>query len=230
MPSTIHAPRVVKAVRQHLKDGSGDRRLAHHGYFYSWKVDALLAYRGTLAFDFLVTCEANPEVLSISKGRVPMHWHDGETWQEYIPRYAVTLRDGADGAARVVDVEVITTLEKAKRREELARLKVEASRHGRCFKVFTEKKVRVEPRLSNCKLILQQGGPNLVQTEDLNLIRQVAYGSATFSLNELVRLGVLPYARAYKAALNMVAAGELSIELDRPIDGESLIFRGGSRE
>lgn len=226
MPSTIHVPRVVKAVRHNPKDGSGDRRLANHGYFYSWKVDALLAYRGTLAFDFLVTCEANPDVLSIAKGGTPLAWYDGDRWHEYVPRYSVTLRDGADGAARTVAVEVASSREEAKRSEEITRLRIEARRNRRSFKVFTEKTVRVEPRLSNCKLILQQAGRHLAKVDDVNLIRQVAYGTATFSLNELVQLAVLPYGRAYSAALNMVATGELTIELDRPIDGDSRIGRG----
>jgi hypothetical protein len=230
MTSTIHVPRVVKAVRHDPQDSSGDRRLAHHGYFYSWKMDAMIAYRGTLAFDFLVTSEANPDVLSIAKGGAPLAWYDGEGWRQYIPRYSVTLRDGPDGAARTIAVEVASSVEEAKRAEEFHRLRVEARRNRRSFQVFTEKQVRVEPRLSNCKLILQQAGRHLVPIQDVNLIRQVAYGTATFSVNELVRLAVLPYGRAYSAALNMVATGELSIELDRPIDGDSRIGRGLANE
>lgn len=228
MPSAIHVPRVVKANRR--PSSAGDRRLAHHGYFYSWKMQTLLPYRGTLAFDFLVTSEANPAVISIAVGGAPIAWFDGEVWQQHFPRYSVTLSDGADGAARVVAVEVATSIEKTKREEAFQRLRIEARRSRRVFQVFTEKDVRVEPRLSNCKLILQQAGRDVVPIEDVNLVRQVAYGTATFSLNELVRLGVLPYPRAYSATLNMVATGELSIELHRPIDGDSRIGKGACHE
>lgn len=228
MPSTFHVPRVVKRNRRRSSDG--DHRLAHHGYFYSWKVQALLPYKGTLAFDFLISCEANPDVISIAPGGAPIVWHDGRAWQEYFPRYSVTLRAGAEGASRTAAVEVVSTMEKSRRQAEFDRLKVEARRARRYFEVFTEKRVRVEPRLSNCKLILQQAGRDLAPIEDVNLVRQVAYGTATFSLNDLVRIGVLPYARAYCAALNLVATGELSIELSRPIDGDSRIGRGACHE
>jgi hypothetical protein len=225
MPSAIHVPRVVVDNRPHPSDSSHDRRLAHHGYFYSWKRDELLPYRGTLAFDFLVSAEANPEVLSIGKSRRPFHWWDGAKWCVQQARYAVTLRAGADGAARLVEALVMTSVEKKKRSEDLRRLKIEARHQGRSFQVFTEKEIRVEPRLTNCKLILDRARRGMVPDEDLNLIRQVAYGTQTFSLNELVQIGVLPYARAYTAALNMVASGELDIELDRVIDGDSRLGR-----
>ena len=190
----------------------------------------MLAYRGTLAFDFLVCCEANPDVLSIARGGPPFAWYDGAGWRQYIPQFTVALREGPDGAARMVAVEVATSLERAKRLAEFQKIQVEAKRNRRSFRVFTEKDVRVEPRLTNCKLILQQAGRELVPSHDINLVRQVAYGTATFSINELVRIGVLPYARAYCAVLNMVAAGELWIELDRPIDGDSRIGRGARHE
>lgn len=224
MPYVTSVPRVVReAQRGRLDTGA---YTSNHMFFFSPKLGQQIACRGTLAFDFLVSAEANPQVVAITNKARPIQWWNGERFEAYRPRFSITIRGGAPGAGRIIDVEVMTSHQYADKRWKMNRIEVDARASNRLLQVFTEKDIRVEPRLTNCRLIVTQGGDRQVPDADKNLIRQVAYGSQTFSLNELVVIGVLPYPRAYRAALNLVAAGELNIQLDRSIDGDSRIGRG----
>ena len=226
MVSVSRSPQVVRANRRHRDDP--DRRLAHQGWFYSWRNRDMLPYRGTLALDFLTLAESHPRVHHIHTKPRPIDWWDGVAWQSFVPRYAVVLKTAARGVTRVVDVEVIFQEEYDRDRAKYRRIKREARRDGRVFLVFTERKIRLEPRLTNAQLVLTQAGERLVPEDDKNLVRQVSHASKGFTLNQLVEIGVLTYPRAYAAALNMVAAGELAISLDRRFDGDSVIAgRGG---
>lgn len=227
MPYITSVPRVVReAQRGRAGRPDAGAYTSNHMFFFSPKLGEQIACRGTLAFDFLVSAEANPDVVSITNRARPIHWWNGKAFKEYRPRFSITVRDGGPGVARIIDVEVMSSITYAAQLEKMSRIKIEARASNRVFEVFTEKDIRVEPRLTNYRLIVTQGGDRQVPDADKNLIRQVAYGSQTFSLNELVVIGVLPYSRAYRAALNLVAAGELNIQLDRPIDGDSRIGRG----
>jgi hypothetical protein len=223
MPPVTRAPRVVRANLR----GPNDRgaTLAHHGWFYSWKTDRMLPYRGLLAFDFLNLAEAHPRVLAIrSKGRA-VAWWSGATWEIYRPRYTLILRTGVTGVTSPLDVEVLPSFEHEAERLKYDRIRRECRREGRHFRVFTEKAIRIEPRLTNAKIVLSQAGRGLVPDRDRAVIRRVAHDTEDFTLNGLVAAGVLPYARAYAAALNLVAAGELAIPLARQFDGDSPIRR-----
>lgn len=185
----------------------------------------MLPYRGLLSCEFLTLAEAHPQVLHISHRPRPVQWWNGEEWETYYPRYAVVMKTGVRGVSRTVDIEVANSAEYSADRRKYARIKRQCGKDGRLFLVFTEKHIRVEPRLTNAKIILTQAGKGLVSSEDKNLIRQIAHGTKNFTLNQLVEIGVLSYDRAYSAALNMVANGELSISLTRQFDGNTVIAR-----
>tara|TARA_R110002020_G_scaffold50821_6_gene143893 strand:+ start:2685 stop:3251 length:567 start_codon:yes stop_codon:yes gene_type:complete len=183
----------------------------------------MLPYRGLLAFDFLTLAEAHPKVISVTNAVQPVNWWSGREWEAYYPRYSVSLKSGVRGVTRTVDVEVLTSLELEAGRHRFARIRRQFRAQSRTFLVFTEKRVRVQPRLNNCKFILSQAGSGLVSQAEQALIRQISSSTASFTLNEVVGLGVLTYPRAYATVLNMVAAGELGFALGRRFDGDTPI-------
>ena len=221
MVSVNTAPRVVRANRRHPDDR--DRRLAHHGWFYSWRTRSMLPYRGLLAFDFLNLAEAHPSVVSVTKDLEPLDWWNGREWEAYYPRYSVNLKTGLRGVSRTLDVEVMTSQELKASRHRFACIRHEYRERSRRLFVFTERRIRVQPRLNNCKFILSQAGSGIVSPNEQALIRQVSSSTASFTLNDIVGLGVLTYGRAYATVLNMVATGELGFALGRRFDGETPI-------
>lgn len=219
MDTITRAPLVVQLNRRDPDDA--DQRLAHHGWFTYWKAEDQLAYRGMLAFNFLTLAAANPAVLEIRQKARTVSWWDGRRWDVYRPRYELLLASASAGLVHRVDVEVISSVELEANRRKFDRIARECREAGRRFLVFTEAKVLAEPRLTNARRILAQAGEGLVPDEDLDLVRQVSEGTASFCVNELVEIGVLPYQRAYAAVLNLVARGELGFRLSRPFDGSA---------
>ncbi len=224
MPYVTSTPKVMRENRRHKNDR--DRRTAHHGYFYSFRRDEMIPYRGTLAFDFLVLAEAHPDTLRIDTRPPPIPWWDGDGWTDYYPRYVVTLRHGdVPGSVRRIDVEVLYSFELERRKAEFDAIRCEATQQFRAFEWFTEKDLRVEPRLTNAKTILQYAGPDQAPEDAVATVRQVSRGTKAFTIDELVATGALSFRHALVATLNLVASGELEIETHRIIDGASRITR-----
>ena len=223
MPSAQFTPRVVRANRRHLNDR--DIRSAHHGWFFSPKLNANIPYRGTLAFDFLTLAEAHPRVLSISNVVEPVLWWNGTTWVTYHPRYAISVRTGRLDISRSIDVEVLSSRDVKDDQLKLNRVRRECQSTGRQFLIFTERQCRVQPRLTNCKFILQHSGNAIAVEGDCQHIREIARVRDHFTINEVVETGVLPYARAYSATLSLVGRGELSFPLGRRFDGNTVVRR-----
>lgn len=223
MPAINRSPRVVRATRRTSADR--DQHLAHHGWFYSWKRNANIAYRGLLAFDFLSLAEAHPMVVRTLDESESIDWWEGSTWSRHVPQYTLVTKTARRGVERKIDIDVLWSDQRREHQMREARLRRECSAVSRLYIVLTEKQLRVEPRRTNVKFILSQAGQGIVTEEEKNLVRQIAIGTQHFSLNEVVGLGVLSYARAYTATLNMVATGELQFSLGRRFDGETRIWR-----
>ncbi|WIJ25209.1 hypothetical protein [Devosia sp. RR2S18] len=216
------APAVVRANR---RNGTPDQLRAHHGYFYSWKLDALIPYRGLLAFDYLTLTEADPRVIQIDTSLESVQWTDGTQWKDYRARYGVVRRTRRGAVPHTVEVEVLNSKTLTEQYRTYSRIKRAFKEEGRQLLIFTEKQIRIEPRLTNSKLILTHAGNGICKEEDLALVRQVAAGTAPFSLNQLVENCVLTYPRAYGAVLNLVASGELVFPMGKVFDGDSPVMR-----
>jgi hypothetical protein len=223
MPSAKFTPRVVRANRRHADDR--DIRSAHHGWFYSSKLDSFVPYRGTLSFDFLTLAEAHPRVLSISSKAEPVQWWNGTTWVTYHPRYVVSVRTGRRDISRSIDIEVLSSRDVKDDQLKLNRVRRECQSTGRQFLIFTERQCRVQPRLTNCKFILQHAGSAIAMEDDCQHIRETARVRGHFTLNEVVAIGTLTYPQAYSATLCLVGRGELTFPLGRRFDGNTVVRR-----
>lgn len=223
MATVTRKPLVVESNQR----GPDDRnsRLAHHGWFQYWRTRSRLAYRGMLAFDFLVLAAVHPDVRDIRQHARPIQWWNGRKWEEYRPRYELVVADGRSGTTRRVDVEVLWSADLRQERLKYARIARECRDEGRRFLVFTEASLRAEPRQTNARLVLAQAGEGLVSDRDLDLVRGAVNECLSLTLNGMVASGVLPYARAYAAALNLAARGEISFRPSRLFDGDTRLQR-----
>ncbi|MCJ2046804.1 hypothetical protein MKK58_20015 [Methylobacterium sp. J-078] len=219
MATVTRAPLVVRTNKR----GSNDRnsRLAHHGWFNYWRTETSLAYRGTLAFEFLTLAAVHPSVRDIRQHAEPVWFWNGGDWEEYRPRYELVLATDLPGVTRRVDVEVLSSVELRQERLKYRRIARECRKEGRRFLVFTERQVHAESRLTNAELVLTQAGEGLVSDHDLEQVRQAVDEGLSLTLNGLVAKGVLQYPRAYAAVLNLVARGEISFRPSRRFDGNT---------
>lgn len=233
MPTAIFTPRVVRENRRvdkHRNERSWaerDIRVAHHGWFTSWKLRTTIAYRGLDAFHFLCLAELHPSVAFVFGTTEGFDWFDGSDWQTYHPRYVITLRANRFGVQRLVDIEVLSSIQMSEERGRWRRIRSAAREAGRTLLIFTERQLNAEPRRTNAELVLHQAGDGLVTEEERSLLWKIAIGTKSFSLNEVVATQLLIYPRAYSTALNMVARGELQFSLGRRFDGDTKMWRAG---
>ncbi|TXM73742.1 hypothetical protein FV218_11040 [Methylobacterium sp. WL69] len=225
MATITRAPLVVRLNDRGENDSNS--RLAHHGWFYYWRAEGILSYRGSLAYDFLHLAAAHPAVREINQRAEPIEWYNGREWETYRARYEIVLVTTLPGVFRYVDVEVLTSADLRKDRDKYRHIRREYREAGRHFLVFTEKTILVLPRLTNAMLVLCQAGEGLVSEHDLERVRSVGDEYVSLTLNALVASGVLPYDRAYAAALNLVARGELFFRTSEEFNGDTKLFGRG---
>ena len=219
MATVTRAPLVVRTNDRGENDSNS--RLAHHGWFNYWRTGTSLAYRGTLAFNFLCLAAVHPAVRDIRQVARPVYWWNDEDWEEYRPRYEIVLATDLPGVTRRIDVEVLWSAEHRQERPKYRRVAKECRKEGRKFLVFTEATVLAEPRLTNAMLVLTQAGEGLVSDHDLDRVRRAVDEGLSLTLNGMVANDVLQYPRAYAAALNLVARGEISFRPSRRFDGDT---------
>jgi hypothetical protein len=189
------------------------------GEFSSYKSKTKLPFSSRLEEDFLTVTCTNPRVKYVLAHPAPIVWYDGREWRAYQPDYALVLEDGVLDAA-------IKELDEVAREdifEELQCIANAARRAGRNFKVFDERSIRVEPFLTNSRIVLSEARSGLFAPADVALVRQIAQGTRNFSVNDLVQNQVLPACRAFRTALTLVAMGELEIDMSKSIDYSSPI-------
>lgn len=91
--------------------------------------------------------------------------------------------------------------------------------HGVRFEVFTEDTIRAQPRLNNCQEIIRFRNPHddvqadLAIRDSVSAHRQTTLGAV---LDEVEQRGI-DVGRSYPAAMRMVLAGELTLDLSTPI-------------
>lgn len=225
MPPVTRVPRVVRAADG--KDAKS-RAYAHYGWFNYWRrPHASIATRGTLEFDFLVITAADPHVADIRRPRKAIRYWDGDSWAGFMPHFEVRVVVSKRAWWR--SFAIFVAEDAASRSAMLKRVERDARAVGRDFAWVTHRQIRAEPRLTNSKLILAQAGEKIVGLEDLNAVRSFARTADPFTLADVVRSGALDYERAYRAALNLISRGEMTIVHDRYFDGETPIARRTDR-
>lgn len=224
MPPITRVPPVVRAA-----DGPDAKRraYAHYGWFYDWRTQAMIAWRGTLEFDFLTIIASQPDVRAILRRAEPIRFHDRRAWRLFKPNFRVVYERRGD--REIWDYAVLSEFDLPDRLAVLNRVQRHARTVGRNFTWLTNRQIRAEPRLTNSKLILSQAGQDLVPIEALNRVRAFAAQADPVTVASVTATGGMSYAEAYSAILNLVARGELAFEHDRYFDGDTSVRRRVAR-
>jgi hypothetical protein len=223
MPTARFTPKVVRANRRFA--GDRDQRTAHHGWFMSHKDGTAIPCKGLLAHPFLELVHMRPEVVRVEAKAPILQWYASGDWELYRARYGLVLKGREGYADKMVEVELLNDLELVRDAWKWKRIRQAYRDEHRSFAIFTNHKVLAEPRLTNAMIVNSQAGEGLVSFKDKDAILSATQDSVTFSINELVEKGVLDYAQAYGAVLNLVAAGVFKFNTGRKFDGDTPVFR-----
>lgn len=120
------------------------------GKFPSRKTGRMVHYEGLLELDALYLFEASPLVTSYTEQPVRIHYPDGARLRRYTPDFWVLL---ADGQEILIEVKPAAQAAKPETKHSLSQITAHFGRTGDAFEVLTDTVIRVEPRLSNLKII-----------------------------------------------------------------------------
>lgn len=217
MVSIPNTPAVVR------ENGDPKRQRVSYGWFSFRRTGVLVPFKGALAHDALTVFAVDPDVFEMSKTVPKLQWFDGCDWTTHRPRYAIhsQRRPFDPPSVAYVDVEWSWDVEAFETKFE--RLRRDAAEKNLDYRVFTEKDVRVEPRLINAKTVQKFAGSGVVAHGVVAAVSRFADGRDFFSVNEAVDAGVADYPDAYAGVLHLVAHGRMTFDLGRRFDGLSAV-------
>lgn len=208
-----------------------NRGVAYPGVFASTKPGGIAAFESLLERDLQTLLCADPRVK-----RYAAHPHlldytmpnrsGTYTVHQYTPDAVIEFQNGA---VLIVEVkaEVLTKTRYWTTREPYIR-DAYAREHGLDFVVVTERKIRVQPRLSNAQRMLRYGARS-EDTEAIFAVRDILAsttpGATIKEVCEAVGLTHSPIARTYSALLRLALDGVVILDLDAALSLETKIVQ-----
>ena len=195
-----------------------------HGHFSGTsKALAAVPFESLLERDFLTLLEADASIRSYAvqahrliypavdkHGRVRDH--------VYTPDFVAEDREG-----RVIVMEVkargISRMERWRRMEPFIRLAYEEL--GVIYRVFTEETVRIQPRLSNCEIMLAHGRVKLDHGAEILVRRAISELPKVFRLEDLYERTSastsLDQDQIFNTAMHLALRGVIKLDLSKPL-------------
>jgi hypothetical protein len=207
------------------------RGVAYPGVFASSKAGGIAVFESLLERDFQTLLGADPRVKRYASHshllNYPMPNRTGShTVHQYTPDAVVEFQNG-----QILIVEVkaeFLTKEKYWTTREPHIRETYAQEHGLDFVVVTERKIRVQPRLSNAQRMLRYGAwfddPEAIFAVRDVLISAIP-GVAIRDVCEAVGLCRSPVARTYSALLRLALDGVVALDLERKLSLDTKIMK-----
>jgi hypothetical protein len=196
------------------------------GLFPSSKNERLISYRSLLERDFIVLLEDDRKVSSYSERPDPFEWSDGcarETICEFAYQHAVRGRI-------LAVVKPASTLAKHELIEIFDLARPHARKAGYAdIEVWTEKEVRVTPRLANAEMRVFQQTPNRDDAHVLAARTAMLDGGGRITIGELRDRSNLGQ-DAYRTILRLVADGVFHSEDPDALLDDHAMLRAKSRK
>lgn len=185
------------------------------GYFPSKKMGRMVAWESQIELDAILLFEFSPGVAAFQEQPEKIQYYvDGEQFT-YFPDFEVVL---THGETIHVEVKPASKLKKLELRNRLENIAMHYAKQSRKFRVLTDKEIRVEPRLSNLKLLTYHRKEN--DSDGSNFpewINQFSMLPARTIAGATAVLGNV--GKVYR----LLAAGYLHCDLNKPIAPDSAI-------
>ena len=197
----------------------------YRGYEPSKKMGRMIACESALEKDAVLLFEFSPGVVSIEEQPEKIHFYVNGEQHTYFPDFAVVL---VHGEIIHVEVKPASKLRKRALRERLAHIAKHYASKNRSFRLLTDTEIRVEPRLSNLKLLSYHHrtcDPDGSRISDW--VSQLTILPARTVAGAIAVLG--DEAKVYR----LIASGHISCDLSEPIVPQSKITinrKGGQND
>jgi len=120
------------------------------GKFPSRKTGRMVHYEGLLELDALYHFETSPLIVSYTEQPVRIHYPDGARLRRYTPDFQLHLADGQDV---LIEVKPAANAVRPETCHALTQISAHFNRTAQAFELLTDEALRIEPRLSNLKVI-----------------------------------------------------------------------------
>jgi len=205
-----------------VANGRKRRSIAHE--LFVPRLGRAVTYESRLEADLIMLMAVDPEIDDFGSQPETFHFGGLKGRRRYTPDFLV-LRRTAFPVYREVKPEAALARDPTFRGRRKA-IEAECAARGATFEIWTEGRIRREPRLSNARAILLAPGPGQDRAVRAALMDALpAGGTATTVRRLLASAGLGP--RHLNDLLALVATGDLLIKnLDRLIGSGTIIARG----
>jgi hypothetical protein len=186
------------------------------GKFPSRKTGRMAHYEGLLELDALYLFETSPLIASYTEQPVRIYYPDGARLRRYTPDFHLTL---ADGQEVLIEVKPAANAAHPDTRHSLSQIGAHFSRTGQAFELLTDTVIRIEPRLSNLKIIYHEAArirPKLLKGEVA--LRRLA---ASFPME--IHKAQVALAAYSLDPYSLLIAGQLVCDLSMPMNANTLL-------
>ena len=180
----------------------------HRRKFPSYKAGRMLHCESVLEYDFLLHCEFSPCVTGIAEQPQTIRYVIDKRKRRYTPDFLIETTTGD----HLVEVKPAAKLEDDDTRAKVAILKGWYGDSGEHLVVVTDDRIRIEPRLSNLKLLLRERRRSLcgvLGSQYADRIRHLL----PCTLRELA-----PHVGGSSILMGLLAAGHLYCDLGLPLE------------
>ncbi len=202
------------------------------GYFASQKAEGFVRFESLLERDGLTLIEADPQIQRYAvQAHTLTYWasdgRGGSQKRSYTPDVVAQDRHG-----QMIIVEMKAGY--FARGPKWSQLEPDIRRayqedYGARFVLLTEADIRLQPRLSNCQVLLRHRAPP--HDEPATLVMELVLGevadqpSVDTACLRAAKRG-LTRDRSFSALMRMALKGRVSFDMSRPINGAALVLGG----
>lgn len=187
------------------------------GRYSSVKNQRMVHWESKLERDQIVLLEIDPEVLAYAEQPTPFFYEIDGKQHKYTPDFLVHSRRGSF----VVEVKAAKFAERPDWREHLEFLQELVEENGLRYVVATEQSIRREPRLRNANRILRYRGCSFDDTLKREILTAIQNDHALSITRLETKLGIDDL---YAETCVLIAAGLLSVDLNKPFDRNAPVF------
>lgn len=180
----------------------------HRRKFPSHKAGRMLHCESVLEYDFLLHCEFSPCVTGIAEQPQTIRYVIDQRKRRYTPDFRIETTTGD----HLVEVKPAAKLEDGDTREKFTVLKGWYRDHREHLVVVSDDQIRIEPRLSNLKLLLRERRRSLCGVLGSQYVDRIRH-LLPCALSELAtHLG------SRSLVMGLLAAGHLHCDLGLPLE------------
>lgn len=226
-------PKNIKRIRGVRAADKGTNRTSFSGLLPWFDLDNLMgpagnaasSFEGIIEFesllehDFLVLSRSDGMTWKVKPQPRKIEWWDSRTsqWRIHYPDFEVMRRD----CRHPIYIQVKPMAQVKKRIRELKLIKASCRDQGLAFEVWSERKIRRQPRFANASMLFGQSGP-MEDADALDRVRKALHAAspAVLTLGQ-VRRAAGTEGDTIQAVLRLHVLKEVELDLARPIDAKA---------